>query len=324
MIAQVVGVRPQALSRWLARREAEPTDGRRRGRPEVIPPDVQQRIRALYSERFGQWGPQVLAAWCEREGLGTWSPSTIAVVIADLKPPKMPKPDPIRYEVTASNVMWSEDGTGFKQNGIKRELLVAQDDHPRLKMNWNLAKGPAQAPDVVDYLEEAFDRYGAPLVMKHDGDPIFQEKSVLSLFDRYGVIPLVSPPGWPGYNGKQERSMRDIKSYERAMRRSGIKGTLAQRIEVAMQDLNEERPRPVLGGRTAREAYEQGNITLPDRRVFRADIDKQEQTYLEEATSRRQRRSARRRAIETVLLRYGLMKIVGDVSHDLSSEGGTE
>ncbi len=57
------------------------------------------------------------------------------------------------------------------------------------------------------------------------------------------------------YNGKKERSIRDVKSYERTLRRSGLKLTLRQRLDEIIHDLNEERPRPVLGGRTAREVF---------------------------------------------------------------------
>ena len=118
--------------------------------------------------------------------------------------------------------------------------------------------------------------------------------------------------------------MRDIKSYERAMRRHGVRSTLAARIDTAMNDLNAERPRPVLSGRTAAESHRESNIPLPDRAAFQAAIDVQERTLLSKATTRGQKRSARRRAIEMVLMRDGLMEIVGDVSHDLSPDAATE
>ena len=57
----------------------------RRGRPAVIGPQARERIRACYRSHFGEWGPRVLVAWCEREGLGHWSAGTIAAVIADLR-----------------------------------------------------------------------------------------------------------------------------------------------------------------------------------------------------------------------------------------------
>jgi len=62
------------------------------------------------------------------------------------------------------------------------------------------------------------------------------------------VIELTGPRRYPQYNGKQERSMRDIKSYERAMRRHGVKGRLIERLDTTIEDLNEHRtssPYPV-------------------------------------------------------------------------------
>jgi transposase InsO family protein len=289
----------------------------------VIGQKATARIRECYTAHFGQWGPRVLAAWCRREDLGDWSAGTVAAVIADLREDEEDKPSPVRYEMTATSVMWSEDGTGFRQRGRKQELLVVQDDHSRRKLNWDLADGPATAQDVWRYLEKAFNKYGAPLVLKHDGDGIFHTPEITTLLEKHQVLDLTSPPGHPGYNGKQERSMRDIKSYERAMRKHGDKGTLDHRIRVTMKDLNDDRPRPVLGGRTAREAYNEGQVPLPDRRLFREEVESRKRKLLSLARSRDEVRKARRLAIEQTLLCYGLMEIEGDVSHDLLLEVGT-
>ncbi len=309
MVAETLGVTTRALEVWLERQESAAMANGCRGRPEVIPAEDKERIRACYLARFGEWGPQVLKSWCEREGLGSWSATTITRVIADLRQLEEPEPPPQRMEVTAPDVMWSEDGTGFGRRSRKRELLVVQDEHSRLKLNHRLVKGPARSRDVVSYLEEAFRRYGPPLVLKHDGDSIFHEREVILLLDKHGVVPLTSPPGWPGYNGKTERAMRDIKSYVRAMRRHGIKGRLEDRLDITLTDLNEERPRPMLGGRTASEVYRAQRGPLPDRQTFIKSVDEEEARLESEATSRREARSARRRAIENVLLRDGLMVI---------------
>jgi hypothetical protein len=265
----------------------------------------------------------VLAAWSERKGLGEWSAGTIAGVISDLCQEKKPEPVPTRYEVTRSNVMWSEDGTGFRQHGKKKELLVVQDEHARLKLHWRLASGPAKAEDVHAYLATAFARYGAPLVLKHDGGSIFHDSCIQDLLRLHRVVELTTPRGYPKYNGKQERSMRDIKSYERAMRRHGVSGSLRERLGATMQDLNEERPRPVLGGRTARETYEEDRTPLPDRSEFIDEVKDTERSLRAQASSRRERDSSHRRAVEEVLMRYGLMRIEGDVSHDFPTESRT-
>ena len=118
--------------------------------------------------------------------------------------------------------------------------------------------------------------------------------------------------------------MRDIKSYERALRRHSVKGTLKGRIALAMQDLNEDRPRPVLGGRTAREVYRQDRTMLPDRRMFKEEVISETRRLGRNAASRSERAQARRRAVEVVLLRHRLLQISGDVSLDFTSDEWTQ
>ena len=118
--------------------------------------------------------------------------------------------------------------------------------------------------------------------------------------------------------------MRDIKSYEQAMRKHGIKGSLSSRIDCTMKDLNENRPRPVLGGRTAQEAYDEGQTQLPGRGLFKEDVESLERSLLSLAKTRGEARKAHRKAVEQTLMRYGLMEIEGNVSHDFLLEVGTK
>lgn len=323
-MAEVLGISVPALRRWQHRHCAVPSRAAQLGRPKAISKEVRKEIRQCYRKHYGQWGPQTLAHWCRREGLGSWCASTVSGVIADLRDEPEWNPDPIRYEITGSQIMWSEDGTGFKENGRKKELLIAQDEHARFKVSTRLVDGPAREHDVVSYMEEAFRRYGPPLVIKHDGDSIFHGDRMRELLDRYQVLDLTGPRSYPQYNGKKERSIRDVKSYERAVRRSRRRLTLRERLDESLRDLNEERPRPVLGGRTAREVFTQDRIELPDRRQIRKEVEGEERRRLAIARSRLEHRSARRKAIEEVLLRYSLMKESGDVSRNYRDKNRTD
>lgn len=296
---------------------------KRRGRPEVIPSEARWRLRRCYRDHFGQWGPEVLRFWAIREGLGTWSASTIARVIADLASTPEEVSKPKRYEIVSPMVMWSEDGTSFGDRGRRRELLVLQDECSRYKVNRRLAAGPADASDVASYLQEAFERYGAPLVLKHDGGSIFHDERVKGLLESYDVVELTSPPSYPSFNGKKERSMRDIKSYERALRRHRRGTTLHERIDMTLHDLNEERPRPVLGGRTAREVFENGRADLPSRKRFKMEVKTRQVELEDQAASRKEVQAARRRAVIEVLSRYKLLNWRSDVSTYLQRQVGT-
>jgi transposase InsO family protein len=325
MIAEVMGVQTRSLRRYLERMDKEPPPAGRKktGRPLAVPAEVRLKIRNRYIESYKQWGAAVLADWARREGLGNYSASTISKVIEDIKEKKPKKEKPRRYEITASDVMWSEDGAGFKERGRKKELLLLQDECSRYKINARLVDGPAKAEDVCSYLREAFEKHGAPLILKHDGDSIFNAEQVEKLLDEYQVISLTSPPHYPPFNGKMERSIRDVKSYEKAMRRYCPTSRLATRIESAIHDLNETRPRPVLKGRTAAEAHATNRTLLPDRQKLRREVARLEKAFLNDSPSRKQLRHARRKAIEQVLSRQGLLKELTDVSTYLHAKTGT-
>jgi len=320
-MAEVMGVKQESLKRCIKRLEGQrPVRDRKPGRPFAVSAEVRLKIRSCYIAHYKQWGPRTLANWCKREGLGDYSPTTISKIIDDIRDCKPAKDKPRRYEITAPGVMWSEDGAGFRDYGRKKELLILQDECSRYKVNKRLVDGPAKSDDVCDYLREAFDTHGAPLVLKHDGDSIFHEERVTKLLDEYGVINLKSPARYPPFNGKMERSIRDIKSYERAMKRFKPNSTLQGRIEAAIHDLNEERPRSVLGGKTAMEIFEGKLRAPPDRQRFYNEVVAVEQIMLSESCTRKQKEDARRKAVELVLLRQGLMKEITDVSTYLKAK----
>jgi hypothetical protein len=131
-----------------------------------------------------------------------------------------------------------------------------------------------------------------------------------NVLEQYQVLELTSPPAYPPFNGKKERSMRDIKSYERAVRHYGFVSSLLERIEITMQDLNDERPRSMLGGQTAREVFIQQQRSLPNRR----EVDSLQAEIKAQAGSRKEVENARRNAIIALLSRYNLIQWKGEVS----------
>jgi len=299
------------------------SEPQRRGRPESIPAWACWLIRQCHEKRYGKWGPVVLHCWAEREGLGRYSAGAVARVIADLRPKKEPRPRPKRYEVSAPMVMWSEDGAGFEERGRKHELLLAQDERSRKKVGRRLVRGPAAGSDVASCLREAFEAHGAPLVLKQDNGAPLNAEEVRDLCDEYDVVLLNSPPGYPPYNGKKERNFRDVRSFERAMRRRGVEAPLPARIDAAIHDLDVERPRPVLGGRTATEVFVQDRIALPDRRRFKMEVETRCLELVAEAGSRTEIAAARRRAVVEVLSKYGLLVWKAGVSTNSRAQAGT-
>lgn len=92
--------------------------------------------------------------------------------------------------------------------------------------------------------------------------------------------------------------MRDVRSYERALRKHGVKGRSGAHIAAAMRDLNDDRPRPVPGGMTANEVYRVDRAALPAPHTFRREVISEKRVMSREAATRRQRAWARQRAVE--------------------------
>ena len=98
------------------------------------------------------------------------------------------------------------------------------------------------------------------------------------------------------------------------LKKNTFDSSLSKRIEMTMQDLNEDRPRPVLGGRTAREVFEQNRILLPKRWRFKMEVENLQAVLIAKAGSRKEVESARRRAVIAVLSNYKLINWKGNVS----------
>ena len=129
--------------------------------------------------------------------------------------------------------------------------------------------------------------------------------------------------GYPQYNGKKERSMRDIKSYENALRQNRVGDSLEKRIELTMTDLNDDRPRPMLAGKTAKEVFGHNRTRLPDRRRFKMEVETRQLELEANAGSRTEIQAARRRAVIEVLSRYELLNWKGNVSTNSQTQTGT-
>ena len=296
---------------------------KKRGRPEVISAETRWKIRTKYVEKHGEWGPGPLKYWAQSEKLGSYSPTTIAKIVADLRPEKKKRKGTKGYEIAEPMVMMSQDATAFYQNGGKQEAMVLQDECSRFKVSCRLKNGTMNERVVLKHLRAAFEKHGAPLVLKQDNIAYQNTEAILQLCEEHDVVLITSPPGYPPYNGKKERSMRDIKSFERALRRDGDRGPLGKRLKIAIQDLNEERPRPMLSGRTAREVFEDRKRKLPDRKRFKLMVQTRQMELEEKSKTKWEFLAARRKAVEQVLLHYDLLNWKGDTSTNLTAQSGT-
>jgi transposase InsO family protein len=124
-------------------------------------------------------------------------------------------------QAQARRVEWLVPGAVWSMDDTKKHWLTDRFGHLHLVMDLasrcNLralgAAEQATGQRVAASLQALFDQYGPPLFLKMDGGGNFKAAVVQQLLAERGVIPLVSPPHYPPYNGGIERQHQDVLRY---------------------------------------------------------------------------------------------------------------
>jgi len=171
---------------------------------------------------------------------------------------------------------------------------------------------------VALQLEQLFERYGPPLVLKRDNGSNLNHQVVDEVLCRYLVVPLNSPPHYPPYNGGMEHGVGELKAplVEKILDHDSIAEPPVELwAEVLAHDLN-HRSRPCLHGQVACQVFHSAKSAMKvyTRRKRREVFD-----WINELTSLliqvwavrtpRQAETARRLAVETWLQRNGLITV---------------
>jgi len=146
---------------------------------------------------------------------------------------------------------WLEQGGGH--------LHVVMDLGSRCALR-TLGSAPLAAGEqVAGSLEDLFHRYGPPLFLKMDGGSNFKHHAVQERLGEFGVIPLVSPPHYPPYNGSVEREHQELLRQMNLHLHGATlnEQELPRECERCGWEVNHKRRRS-LGGRTACYTLEQG------------------------------------------------------------------
>lgn len=172
-------------------------------------------------------------------------------------------------------VAWSMDTTEYGE----RRITPLRDLASKYQIPVPLLRDKEEGEQIALYLDRTFRKEGAPLFMKRDLGSPFNCLAVDSVLERFMVLPLNSPPGYPRYNGSAERGMKDLKrELDRQLQRNLEQDTgLAVSLELATHELN-HRPRRVLGGMTPCQVYHDPQRRLrlhaaERRRIFREFLE---------------------------------------------------
>ena len=109
--------------------------------------------------------------------------------------------------------VWAMDHTRppCAVDGLYPYILLVRD----LASHFQVGAVPqAAATDqaVADVLTDLFFRHGAPLVLKFDNHGAFTGRATRQVLEQWGVLPLVSPPYLPRFNGAAEAGAGQFKT----------------------------------------------------------------------------------------------------------------
>jgi transposase InsO family protein len=182
-------------------------------------------------------------------------------------------------------VVWAMDYTDPPQpvDGLYEQILVARDlasGHQLLALPVPRESGWQTAAA----LNSLFLQHGPPLVVKSDNGSTVRAAPVRSLLEADGVLPLVSPPETPTFNGSCEAGIGQLKTraHHLAARRGYPGEWTCSDVEGARLMGNQTARPHGFKGPTPDEAWAHRRpITQDERRAFRETVE----TYLRQETS---------------------------------------
>jgi len=218
-----------------------------------------------------------------------------------------------RIRWLAPGAVWAMDDTGTCRKG---KIHHVRDAASRYDLTL-LPAASLPGKEVARNLKELIDRHGPPLVAKRDNGSNLNDWSVNEVLERYGIIPLNSPPYYPRYNGQIERGQREVgEELDAFPTKVPIVSPQGKERLAQVKETLVSRRRPCLDGRTAEEVFQSGQCRMSwynqDRRqaalrqIRRMSAEIVEREGLR---TKRARAAAWRRAVETWLLQEGIIAI---------------
>jgi len=233
---------------------------RQPGPPKVKPPDFEKLSQDIAQLSHGQSRTQGTGALYARHG------STVSrrelqrmVEMARHDQNALQRQNLRRIYWNVPNLAWSMDPCEYRQDAVpgdKVHLNHMQDLSSRYKFTPMTGDVPC-GEEIAGYLAAAFDRFGAPLLLKRDNSGNLNHTAVNQVLADYFVLPLNSPVHYPPYNGAIEEAQTELKnglaaklSYRPRCPREHL-DAYASSVE---HDLNHH-PRPCLNDRNACQVY---------------------------------------------------------------------
>jgi transposase InsO family protein len=155
---------------------------------------------------------------------------------------------------------WALDTAFIRLSGTLLYLMILVEEYSRLLLGWKLCadKTPQNAWGLVANTISSVGR--APLILKHDNGGEFAGDAFQLPLKNAGVEALPSPAYYAPFNGRCERSIKEVRKFTRPVEEKFGSNVydLTGAIRRGFRIINDVLPRRMFRGRTSREAYQEG------------------------------------------------------------------
>lgn len=223
-----------------------------------------------------------------------------------------------RIEWLVPGIIWAIDGTTYVgECSGKHEIMTVRDLGSKYLFRPMVTQWTPCCGEVAGHTEELAGAHDLPLLIKMDNGGNLVGQKHMNMLAAHRIIPLISPPVYPQYNGSLENAQADVKDAickSLPLGRSVPPQEFKLHAELAMHKLN-HRPRQVLGGKNPCQVYHDKTrrkwFTQPERKAIYDWINQTTESILKEVQSETKQTvaMARRKAIEAWLIKNNIIRI---------------
>jgi hypothetical protein len=223
----------------------------------------------------------------------------------------------LRVEWLVPGVVWAIDGTEYTDASEKRQMLTMRDLCSKYLFRPMVTAWTPCSEEVGEHVATLCEVNESPLFLKMDNGSNLTGQPVMITLAENRIIPLISPPEYPRYNGSLEKAQGDIKEAIRKSLPLGREVSLEEfRLHAALaaHDLN-HCSKEILKGKNPCQAFHDATrhmrFTEPERKVVYDWINQTQNGILKEAQdfSKRAVATTRRKAIEAWLLKNNVIRL---------------
>lgn len=293
-VAEALGVSERTVRNWCNQAKK---DVPKMGRPSHSPEKIKIAKDLVFEEMKAMgspgWRPVAVAL------KGEVSVRLVQRFVAEYKLTTKKKIESKRMEIRGKNIIWSMDGAITKAEA-KSENQVIKDRGSRHWVGLKVCPIASSGQDVIDALDDSFEKNGYPLVLSTDNGAAYTNKEVCRHLRKLKIIHLKSLPRTPQHNGAVEVGIKELRE---------IMVSKQIKLKDAMKVANARLRKYGNGWMSSESYYESADMVynIKERELFYNECTKQLNALANQCPNLKKRRLQERELVFEELDRRGLI-----------------